>query len=208
MVVTPSAAMAAEMLRRRGATVYSRKSYPYLSEIASSRSLISMSSRDWSWEGVGVAFNRPPWPSNSSARDRCPLRSVAQPGTQHANQVRAVHRLGDVVRRSSFYAFLSVPLHRLGRERDDRTLHEGWKRAHPCHRHVAVHLRHHHIDQCDVYLGVPTQRFERVNAAVHRCDLHPLALQHRGQREYVPDVVVDHQNFLSRERGFHRDAST
>src|SRR5207245_8726869 len=142
--------MAAEMLRRRGATAYSRKSYPYRREIASSRSLISMSSRVWSWKGVGMAFNRLPEPSKLSAPARVPLRSVAQPGTQHGNQVRAVDGLGDVVRCSSFYAFLSVPLHRLGGERDDRPLREGRKRAHLCHRGVAVHLRHHHVDQCDV----------------------------------------------------------
>src|SRR5438445_10083506 len=146
MVVTPSAAVAAEMLRRRGATVYSRKSYPYRSEIASRRSLISMSSRVWTWGGVGMTFNRPPSPSKVSARERGSLRSVAQPRTQHGNQVGAVDRLGDVVRRSGFYAFLSVSLHRLGGERDDRPLGEGRKRAHLCHRGVAVHLRHHHVD--------------------------------------------------------------
>src|SRR3989442_6263247 len=122
MVVTPSAAMAAEMLRRRGATVYSRKSYPYRSEIASRRSLISMSSRVWTWGGVGMTFNKPPSPSKVSARERGSLRSLAQPRTQHGKQVGGVDRLSDVVRRTGIYACLSVSLHSTGSERAERPL--------------------------------------------------------------------------------------
>src|SRR2546430_6343045 len=80
--------------------------------------------------------------------------SVAQPRAQHADEVRAVDRFGYVVRSTCFYALLSIPFHRLCGERDDRPGLEERQAADLRHRGVAIHLRHHHVDQGDVYLSV------------------------------------------------------
>src|SRR6266576_4649351 len=68
--------------------------------------------------------------------------SVAQPGAQHADEVRAVDRFGYVVRSTGFYALLSIPLHRLRGKRDNRPGLKERKAANLRHRGVAIHLRH------------------------------------------------------------------
>ena len=70
------------------------------------------------------------------------------------------------------------------------------------HRFVAIHLRHHHVDERDVDVGFRSERLERLLAGIDREDLHLLALEHRGQREDVADVVIDDQDFLVRQRRF------
>src|SRR5438270_1114449 len=126
--------------------------------------------------------------------------SVAQPGTQHADEVRAVDRFGYVVRSTGFDALLSIPLHRLCGERDDRPGLEERQAADLRHRGVAIHLRHHHVDQGDVYLSVLSKRRQSIDPVIRRGDLHALPFEQCGQREDVPHVVVDDQDLLAGEQ--------
>ena len=61
------------------------------------------------------------------------------------------------------------------------------------HRLVAVHLGHHDVHEHHVYLGIVLQPGDAVPAAFGVDHLHFAALEERGQREDVADVVVHHQ---------------
>src|SRR4051812_8528433 len=71
-----------------------------------------------------------------SAGAAAPLR--VQPHAQHRQQLAAVHRLGDVIRRPGLQAFFPVAFHRLRRKGDDRQPPELRNVADPPYGLIAV----------------------------------------------------------------------
>ena len=88
-----------------------------------------------------------PWrlrPSRAGAR---------HPDPEQRQQKVEIDRLGDVVGRAGLEALLAIALHRLGGHRDQRNVGDRRPAADLAHRLVAVHLRHHDVDQRDVDVG-------------------------------------------------------
>src|SRR5262245_38586475 len=67
---------------------------------------------------------------------------LLQPGPQHRQQVRRVHRFGQVVPGAGLDALLAVALHGLGRHRDHRQIPPLRELADFLHGGHAIHLRH------------------------------------------------------------------
>ena len=67
-------------------------------------------------------------------------------------------------------------------------------------RLVAVHDRHHDVHQDDVDVGRPLEDGERLGAALGDDDVGVAALEERGQREDVAEVVVDHEDLRPVDR--------
>src|SRR5687767_2565990 len=65
---------------------------------------------------------------------------------------------------------------------------------------IAVHLRHHHVHQYDVDLGIVVQHPQRVVAVLGVLHVHLVTLEDAGQGNDVADVVVDDQRLLAFER--------
>src|SRR6266540_3371126 len=130
-----------------------------------------------------------------------PLSSASprHPRLEHGQEVRDVDGFGDVIGCSRFDAFLAVSPHCLGGQRDDRPPGKGVELTHLGHRHVAVHLRHHHVNQGDVEVPVLAQNVQRLLARVDREHFHLLALEERRQGKDVPDVIVDDKDSLARQ---------
>ena len=120
---------------------------------------------------------------------------------QQGEQQLDVDRLGDIVGRAGIEAFLAVALHRLGGDRDQRQVGERRLRADLLHRLVAVHLRHHDVDQGDVDAGRLLEDEDAVAAALGVEHLDVVALEHAGQRVDVADVVVDDEDLGAGQLG-------
>src|SRR5262249_57070448 len=77
-----------------------------------------------------MAWSAPRWSTLSSPSRMPPGSSPAiaasarQPQADRGQEATRVHRLGEVVGCARLDALLAVPLHRLGRQRDDREVAE------------------------------------------------------------------------------------
>ena len=112
--------------------------------------------------GVRVGRTHLPWhvhavtppPSARAAAGPCAgrprLRVLPIHTRSRASSKLDVDRLGDIIGRAGVEAFLAVALHRLGGDRDQRQVGQRRLLADLLHRLVAVHLRHHDVDQGDV----------------------------------------------------------
>ena len=118
--------------------------------------------------------------------------------------MRVVYRLGDVIGCPRFDAFLAVSFHCLRGKSDDRFVRKGFHLTHSRHRHVAVHLRHHHVDKCDIDVVGLLQEVQRFLARIDGDDIHLLPFQQRGEGKDVADVVIDDQGFLAGQLAAHR----
>ena len=73
--------------------------------------------------------------------------------------------------------------------------------AYLAHRLVAVHLRHHDVDQRHVDIGYLLEDGDAVPAPLGMQHLDVVGLQHAGQRVDVADVVIDDQHLGARQVG-------
>src|SRR6266404_2157859 len=96
---SPDLSSAASTRRRIEGSEYSRRSYPYLTWIASSKRRISIVST--SLGSLGIVFR-------------------LEMGGKQGDQARRIDRFGEIVGRSRLEAFLAVALHGLGGQGDDR----------------------------------------------------------------------------------------
>ena len=128
------------------------------------------------------------------ARERCAAGSAMEPDPQQRDQAPDVEGLRDVVRRAGRDALLAVALHRLGGQGDDRQRGVARVGADAPHRLVAVHLRHHHVHQDEVDLGMAVEHLERVAPVLGVEHAHALGLERAGDGVDVAHVVVDHQD--------------
>src|SRR5262245_3517738 len=120
-------------------------------------------------------------------------RLSIQPAAQHGEQMHAVDGLGQIVPRACLYASHPVALHRLRGNRNDRQILAALQLADLLRRRDAVHLRHHDVHQHDVDAGIVLHHAYGLPAVVGGHDLHPLLVEHGGEREDVAHVVVDDQ---------------
>ena len=65
---------------------------------------------------------------------------------------------------------------------------------------VAVHARHHDVRQHEVDVGLCAEMASASGAALGHGDVGAAALEQRGQREDVAEVVVDHEDLAALER--------
>lgn len=118
---------------------------------------------------------------------------VEQPA-DHRQQPVDVHRLGDVVVCTALDRLFAVARHRLGSERDDRQVREARCAPHRSDHLVTIHFRHHDVHQYQRHIRCPVEDLEALTAVLGVLDGDSDTAQHMGQREDVPDVVVDDQD--------------
>src|SRR6516164_2865131 len=117
-----------------------------------------------------------------------------QPQADQRQQLVRVDGFGHVIGGAGLEALLTVALHRLGRERDDRQQAELVVAADAPHGLVAIHLRHHDVHQHQrqiVRALDEVDGFLPVGSSDH---LHVVTLEQTVEREDVADVVIDHQH--------------
>src|SRR5215510_10217813 len=108
---------------------------------------------------------------------RAGLFRALKPDPKHRDQLLDVDGLRDVVRRTSLDAFLAVPLHRLGCNRKDRQVGEGRHGADFLDRLIAVHARHHDVDQYRIGIGQALEDFQSRPAAFRIVQLDVMLLK-------------------------------
>ena len=123
------------------------------------------------------------------------------PDPEQRQQKVEIDRLGDVVGSAGLEAFLAIALHRLGGDRDQRNVGDRRPAAYLAHRLVAVHLRHHDVDQRHVDIWYLLEDGDAVPAPLGMQHLDVVGLQHAGQRIDVADVVIDDQHLGARQVG-------
>ena len=124
---------------------------------------------------------------------------ILRPDSNQFDQLPVVDRLGQVIRRARRHAAIAIFLQRLGGHRDHRQPALGRIRAYQAHRFVAVHLRHHDVDECDVDFRMTLEHHDS-SAAVFRVQrLHPMPFEQGPDGENVARIVVDDQHGLALE---------
>ena len=116
------------------------------------------------------------------------------PHPQQREQQLDIDRLGDIVGRAGIEALLPVALHRLGGHRDQRQIGKLRPLADLLHGLVAVHFRHHDVDQRDIDARRLLEDEDAVLSPLGVEHLHIVALQNARQREDVADVVIDDEH--------------
>ena len=84
--------------------------------------------------------------------------------------------------------------HHLAGDSDDREGLESIERSNGAHRLVAVHPRHHDVGQDEVDLFHAFENGQGLVAAFGDDHFRVTSFEQRGQREHVPEVVVDQEN--------------
>src|SRR5262249_53887501 len=107
---------------------------------------------------------------------------------------------GHVIGRAGLQALLTVALHRLGGERDDRQQAELVIAADAPHGLVAIHLGHHDIHQHQRQIASALYEGDGLLSGSRGDHLHVVPLEQTVEREDVADVVVDHQHLAPAER--------
>lgn len=129
----------------------------------------------------------------------CP--GTTYPDAKQCQQQIKIDRLGDVIGSTGVQTFLPIALHRFGSNGNERDVSDRRRPANAPHRLVAVHLRHHDIDQSCVNIGNLFQQRDTVSAAFRMQHLYIVGLQDTGERVDVADIVVDDENLRPRQIG-------
>ena len=143
-------------------------------------------------------------PSTAGGSRRGQVRGATRRAT--SSRLGGVDGLGDVGGRARVDAALALArpppcavTAMIGRSSRRRQL------AHGPHRLVAVHDRHHDVHRARCRCPASRSRIvEPSCAALGRDHLELAALEQRGEREDVADVVVDHQHLHARQAGARR----
>src|SRR5713101_5802208 len=120
----------------------------------------------------------------------------ARPQADELQELVDIDRLGKVVRRARDDALVPILLEGLGGDGDDRQRLVGRVLADRLHGLVAVHLRHHDVQQHQVHVGVALQGGDAVLAVLRVEHLEPVALEHAGEREDVAHRSEEHTSEL------------
>ena len=113
---------------------------------------------------------------------------------QNSEELVHVDRLRYVIGGARLQTLLAVALHRLRGDRDYRQGPERVVATDLAHGLVAVHPRHHNVDQHRVDFGIGLEEFDAVTPVLREQDLQPVLLQRTGEREDVAQVVVDEED--------------
>jgi hypothetical protein len=123
----------------------------------------------------------------SSSRDR-------QPALHAGQQLVGVDGLGDVIAGSGGQALVPVALHGPGGDGDDRQVSELRHLADRGGGGVAIHLGHHHVHQHEIDVIAGLQDLDTLMPARRVDHGEPVELQDAGDRERVPQVVIDDEH--------------
>ena len=110
-------------------------------------------------------------------------------------------RLGHVLGGARIDAALALSGADVRGQGDDREVRAPRQLAHGPHRRVAVHHRHHDVDEHDVDVRRALEDRDALLAALRRDHLELAALEQRGEGEDVAEVVVDHQRLHAGQAG-------
>src|SRR5262249_9710956 len=114
---------------------------------------------------------RAPIPPTSSSgliasASRVVSQLANQPRPQHRDELLGVDRLGHIIPCPRLDALLTIALHRLGGDRDDRDVLESRIPPDLPRGLHAVHLRHHDVHQDHVDVGAGLQRLDGILAVL------------------------------------------